>query len=152
MNDKTILLVEDDPDDRVLIIRALKKNGIGNKVVVARDGAEALDYLSGSGEYAAQDANTVPLLVLLDLKLPKVDGVEVLRRLRADEQTRFLPVVVLTSCEEEQDMIEGHGPHADGCISRSVDFAQFSRAVRQLRSLLADIEQVSAEEREPAAC
>jgi CheY-like chemotaxis protein len=146
MADKTILLVEDDPDDRVLITRALKKNGIGNKVVVARDGVEALDYLSGSGEYAEQEANLVPLLVLLDLKLPKVDGLEVLRRLRADEQTRFLPVVVLTSCEGEQDMLDGCGRYADGCISRSVDFAQFSRAVRQLKSLLTDIEQTPAEE------
>lgn len=139
MNDKTILLVEDDPDDRVLTLRALEKNGIENKVVVACDGAEALNHLSGTGEYAGQDA--MPQLVLLGLKLPKVDGPEVLRRLRDDERTRSLPVVILASPEGEQDVIDGYGSYADGCIRRSVDFAQFSRAVRQLKPLLAGVEQ-----------
>lgn len=138
MGDKAILLVEDDPDDRMLTLRALKKNGIGDEVVVARDGIEALDYISGAGEDAGRDA--VPRLVLMDLKLPKMDGLEVLRRLRADERTRCLPVVVLTSSEEEQGMVDVYDSHADGCIHRPVDFAQFSRAVRQLKPLLADIE------------
>ena len=140
VGDKAILLVGDDPDDRALTLRALKKNGIGDEVVVARDGIEALDYLSGAGAYAGGNANTVPQLVLMDLKLPKVDGLEVLRRLRADERTRYLPVVVLTSSEEEQGMVDVYGSHADGCIHRPVDFAQFSQAVRQLKPLLVDVQ------------
>ena len=151
MGDKTILLVEDDPDERVLTLRALKKNGISTEVVVARDGAEALDYLSGAGEYTERNANTVPQLVLLDLKLPKVDGLEVLRRLRADERTSSLLVVILTSSEEEQDLIEGYGPHVDGCICRSVDFAQFLEAIRQLKTLLTSVERTLAEKQGQAA-
>lgn len=154
MSDKTILLVEDDPDERVLTLRALKKNGISTEVIVARDGVEALDYLSGTGEYTERGANAVPQLVLLDLKLPKVDGLEVLRRLRADERTSSLPVVILTSSEEEQDMIEDCGPQADGCICRSVDFAQFLAAIRQLKTLLTSVERTLAEEQmfNKAAC
>jgi len=139
MGDKAILLVEDDPDDRVLTLRALKKNGIGDNVMVARDGVEALDYLSSSGEYTEQDTDTVPQLVLMGLKLPKVDGLEVLRRLRADERTRSLLVVGLTSCEAEQDTVDHHGSRADGFIHRSVNFAQFSRAIQQLKPLLASV-------------
>jgi two-component system response regulator len=152
VDDKTIMLVEDDLDEQVLTLRALKKNGIGEKVVVAQDGVEALDRLLGTGEYAGRDADDIaPRLVLLDLKLPKVDGLEVLRRLRADERTMSLPVVVLTSSQGEQDMIDGYGSYADGCICRSVDFTQFSRAMRQLKPLLDGTERTPAEEQRPAA-
>jgi two-component system, response regulator len=130
--DKTILLVEDNPDDELLTLRALKKNNVFNKVVVARDGAEALDYLFGEGAYAGRDTSDVPQLVLLDLKLPKVDGLEVLRRLRADERTRLLPVVILTSSREQQDLLDGYGYGANSYVRKPVDFAQFSRAVEQL--------------------
>src|SRR5437588_5941600 len=105
MHDKVILLVEDNPDDQVLTRRALKKNNILNEIVVAQDGVEALDYLLGTGAYAGRDTGTMPAIVLLDLKLPKVEGLEVLRRLRADERTRVLPVVILTSSKEEQDLV-----------------------------------------------
>ena len=132
MRDKTILLVENNPDDELLTLRALKKNNVFNKVVVARDGAEALDYLFGEGAYAGRDTSDVPQLVLLDLKLPKVDGLEVLRRLRADERTRLLPVVILTSSREQQDLLDGYGYGANSYVRKPVDFAQFSRAVEQL--------------------
>jgi two-component system, response regulator len=132
MRDKTILLVEDNPDDELLTLRALKKNNVFNKVVVARDGAEALNYLFGEGAYAGRDTSDVPQLVLLDLKLPKVDGLEVLRRLRADERTRLLPVVILTSSREQQDLLDGYGYGANSYVRKPVDFAQFSRAVEQL--------------------
>jgi len=132
MRDKTILLVENNPDDELLTLRALKKNNVFNKVVVARDGAEALDYLFGEGAYAGRDTSDVPQLVLLDLKLPKVDGLEVLRRLRADERTRLLPVVILTSSREQQDLLDGYGYGANSYVRKPVDFAQFSRVVEQL--------------------
>ncbi len=132
MRDKTILLVEDNPDDELLTLRALKKNSVFNKVVVARDGAEALDYLFGEGAYAGRDTSDVPQLVLLDLKLPKVDGLEVLKRLRADERTRLLPVVILTSSREQQDLLDGYSHGANSYVRKPVDFAQFSRAVEQL--------------------
>jgi two-component system response regulator len=132
MRDKTILLVEDNPDDELLTLRALKKNSVFNNVVVARDGAEALDYLFGEGAYAGRDTSDVPQLVLLDLKLPKVDGLEVLKRLRADERTRLLPVVILTSSREQQDLLDGYGYGANSYVRKPVDFAQFSRAVEQL--------------------
>jgi two-component system response regulator len=132
MRDKTILLVEDNPDDELLTLRALKKNSVFNNVVVARDGAEALDYLFGEGAYAGRDTSDVPQLVLLDLKLPKVDGLEVLRRLRADERTRLLPVVILTSSREQQDLLDGYSHGANSYVRKPVDFAQFSRAVEQL--------------------
>ena len=130
--DKTILLVEDNPDDELLTLRALKKNNVFNKVVVARDGAEALDYLFGEGAYEGRDVSDIPQVVLLDLKLPKVDGLEVLRRLRADERTRLLPVVILTSSREQQDLLDGYGYGANSYVRKPVDFAQFSRAVEQL--------------------
>jgi two-component system response regulator len=130
--DKTILLVEDNPDDEVLTRRALEKNDIGSDVVVARDGAEALDYLFGEGAYAGRDTSDEPQLVLLDLKLPKVDGLEVLRRLRADERTRLLPVVILTSSREQQDLLDGYGYGANSYVRKPVDFARFVEAVRQL--------------------
>lgn len=129
---KIILLVEDNPDDELLTRRALKKNNIGNEVVVARDGAEALDYLFGTGVYEGRDLNVMPQVILLDLKLPKVDGLEVLRRLRSDERTSLLPVVILTSSKEQQDLVDGYGYGANSYIRKPVDFAQFMEAVRQL--------------------
>jgi two-component system response regulator len=130
--DKTILLVEDNPDDEALTLRALKKNNILNEVVVARDGVEALDYLFGTGRHAGRDTGIQPPLVLLDLKLPKIDGLEVLKRLRADERTRLQPVVVLTSSNEERDIIAGYRLGANSYIRKPVDFEQFMEAVRQL--------------------
>jgi two-component system response regulator len=132
MRDKIILLVEDNADDVLLTLRALKKNNVAGEVVVARDGVEALDYLFATGEYAARDANVMPQLILLDLKLPKIDGLEVLRRLRADERTRLLPVVILTSSKELQDMLDGYGLGANSYVRKPVNFEQFVRAVEQL--------------------
>jgi DNA-binding response OmpR family regulator len=128
---KTILLVEDDPDDEALTVRALKQYRISNDIVVVRDGVEALDYLFCTGMYATREPKP-PFVVLLDLKLPKFDGLEVLRRLRADDRGRFVPVVVLTSFDEEQDMIHGYGLGANSYVRKPVDFAHFSEAVRQL--------------------
>jgi len=130
--DKIILLIEDNPDDEALTLRALKKNNIKNEVVVAHDGAEALDYLFGTGSYTGRDLTIMPQLTLLDLKLPKVDGLEVLRRLRADELTRLLPVVILTSSNEEQDRNNGYGLGANSYVRKPIDFGQFMDAVRQL--------------------
>ena len=132
MTDKVILLVEDNPDDELLTLRALKKNNVTGEVVIARDGVEALDYLFATGEYAGRDTTVMPQLVLLDLKLPKIDGLEVLRRLRADERTRLLPVVILTSSKELQDMLDGYGSGANSYIRKPVNFEQFVRAVEQL--------------------
>ncbi len=132
MGDKTILLVEDNPDDEALTLRALKKNNILNEVIVARDGAEALDYLFGTGAYAGRDTTVMPAVILLDLKLPKIDGLEVLRRLRADKRTRLLPVVILTSSKEEQDLINGYSLGANSYVRKPVDFVKFIEAVRQL--------------------
>ncbi|MEH1844037.1 MAG: response regulator [Nostoc sp.] len=127
-----ILLVEDNPDDEALTLRALKKNNILNEVVVARDGVEALDYLFGKGVYADRDMSVMPNLILLDLKLPKMDGLEVLRHLRTDDRTRILPVVILTSSKEEQDLINGYSLGANSYVRKPVDFSQFSESVRQL--------------------
>jgi two-component system, response regulator len=127
-----ILLVEDNPDDEALTLRALKKNNIGSQIVVARDGAEALDYLFGTGAYDGRDLSLMPQLILLDLKLPRVEGLEVLRRLRADESTRRLPVVILTSSNEEEDRLNGYGFGANSYVRKPVDFNQFLEAVRQL--------------------
>ena len=132
MDNKTILLVEDNADDEALTLRALKKNNIGNQVIIARDGAQALDYLFGTGQYSGRDAYLMPQVVLLDLKLPKIDGLEVLRRLRANESTKLLPVVILTSSNEEQDLINGYGFGANSYVRKPVDFNQFIEAVRQL--------------------
>jgi two-component system response regulator len=132
MRQKTILLVEDNPDDEALTLRALKKSNVTSEVVVARDGVEALDYLFASGAYAERDPNRLPEIVLLDLKLPKVDGLEVLRRLRADERTKLLPVVVLTSSNEGRDILESYRLGANSYIRKPVDFTQFMEAVRQL--------------------
>jgi CheY-like chemotaxis protein len=132
MGKKVILLVEDNPDDVDLTLRALRKGNILNELVVARDGVEALDYLFGTGAHAGRDLSIMPTVVLLDLKLPKIDGLEVLRRLRANERTKFLPVVILTSSQEEQDLIDGYKLGANSYIRKPVDFVQFSEAVRQL--------------------
>ena len=130
--DKFILLVEDNPDDEALTLRALKKNNILNPVVVARDGIEALDFLFGTGAHAGRDLAHMPQVVLLDLKLPKVDGLEVLRRIRANERTRLQPVVVLTTSNEEQDILSSYQLGANSYIRKPVDFGQFMEAVRQL--------------------
>jgi len=132
MHDKIILLVEDDPDDEALTLRALKKNNIANQVVVAHDGAEALDYLLGSGMHAGRDLSVMPQVVLLDLKLPRIDGLEVLRRIRADERLRLLPVVVLTSSDEEKDIIESYNLGANSYVRKPVGFVEFVEAIRQL--------------------
>jgi CheY-like chemotaxis protein len=131
-SDKVILLVEDNADDEALTRRSLKINNILNQVVVAHDGVEALDYLFGAGAYAGRDLTNLPQVVLLDLKMPKVDGLEVLRRIRAEERTRLLPVVILTSSKEERDLISGYALGANSYIRKPVDFAQFNEAVRVL--------------------
>ncbi len=130
--DKVILLVEDNPDDEALAIRALKRHHVGNDIVVAHDGVEALDYLFGTGLYAGRDVNMKPSVVLLDLKLPRVDGLEVLRQVRADDRTRLLPVVVLTTSSEEQDLLDSYSLGCNSYIRKPVDFIQFSEAIRQL--------------------
>lgn len=132
MTERTILLVEDNPDDEELTLRALKKNNIVNEVTVVRDGSEVLDYLFCTGAYARRDASQQPAVILLDLKLPKIDGLEVLKRLRADERTRLLPVVILTSSKEEQDLVNGYRFGANSYIRKPVDFVRFIDAVRQL--------------------
>lgn len=132
ISDKVILLVEDNPDDEALALRALRKANVRNQVVVARDGVDALDYLFGTGAHAGRDARTMPQVVLLDLKLPRLDGLEVLRRLRADERTRLLPVVILTSSTEDEDRIAGYKLGANSYVRKPVEFGQFADAVRQL--------------------
>jgi two-component system, response regulator len=132
MDDKVILLVEDNADDEVLTLRALKKNNIRNEVIVARDGSEALDYLFGTGIHAGRDLSVMPQIILLDLKLPKVDGFEVLNRVRASEMTKFLPVVILTTSNEDQDRIRGYGLGANSFVRKPVEFDKFIEAVRQL--------------------
>ena len=124
--------MEDNPNDEVLTRRALKKNNITNEVVVAHDGVEALDYLFGTGAYEGRDLSVMPQVVLLDLKLPKIDGLEVLRRLRANERTKLLPVVILTSSAEQRDLVDGYGYGANSYIRKPVDFAEFVETVRQL--------------------
>jgi two-component system response regulator len=132
MAEKTILLVEDNPDDVALTLRAFEKNNIANRIVVATDGVEALDYLFGTGRHSGRDMGEMPALVLLDLKLPKIDGMEVLRRLRADEKTKLMPVVILTSSKEEQDLVNGYMLGANSYVRKPVDFNQFMEAVRHL--------------------
>ena len=132
MAEKIILLVEDNPDDETLTLRALKKNNIKNKVIVVRDGVEALDYLFCRGGYADRDPGLLPQVVLLDLKLPKLDGLEVLRQIRANERTKLQPVVILTSSKEDQDLIKGYKLGVNSYVRKPVNFGDFSEAIRQL--------------------
>jgi two-component system, response regulator len=132
LEEKIILLVEDNPDDVTLTERALKKSHILNKLIVAKDGVEALDYLFSTGSWAGRDMNNMPEIVLLDLKLPKIDGLEVLKRIRANVLTKLLPVVILTSSKEEKDLIDGYSMGANSYIRKPVNFNQFADAVRQL--------------------
>jgi two-component system response regulator len=132
MTQKMILLVEDNPDDEALTLRALNKNRVANNIVVVRDGVEALDYLFTSGSFAGRDPFELPQVILLDLKLPKVDGLEVLRRIRSDPRTHMLPVVILTSSREEQDLIQAYSNGANSYVRKPVDFNQFVEAIGQL--------------------
>lgn len=132
MGDKAILLIEDSADDEALTLRAFNKNNIQNPIIVVRDGRQALDYLFAVGAYAGRDARELPQVVLLDLKLPKVDGLEVLRRIRGDERTKLLPVVILTSSREEQDVINGYRLGANSYVRKPVNFDEFVEAARQL--------------------
>ena len=129
-NDVEILLVEDNPNDVELTLHAFNKHNITNRIRVVRDGAEALDFLFCTGPYASRDANDCPKVILLDLKLPKVDGLEVLRRVKADTRTRSIPVVVLTSSSEERDLVESYALGVNSYIRKPVDFQQFTEAVR----------------------
>ena len=132
MNSKKILLVEDNPSDVKLTKRALEQNQITNELLVAEDGAEALDYLFATGQYAGRNVRDLPAVVLLDLKLPKIDGLEVLKKIRANEFTRLMPVVILTSSDQEVDMIASYNLGANSFIRKPVDFKQFTEAVRTL--------------------
>ena len=127
-----ILLVEDNPDDVELTLRAFKKSNITNDVVVKRDGAEALDFFFGKEGIADKSSNDMPAVILLDLKLPKVDGLEVLKKLRADERTKLVPVVILTSSKEQCDIVNGYNLGCNSYIRKPVDFNQFAEAVRQV--------------------
>ena len=130
--DRVILLVEDNPDDEALTLRALRKNNMLNEVVVARDGVEALDYLYGTGAHAGRDSSQLPQVVLLDLNLPRLGGLEVLRRIRSEPTTQVLPVVVLTSSKEERDLVESYRLGANSYVHKPVDFVEFVEAARQL--------------------
>jgi len=132
MRTNMILLVEDNPDDEALTLRALQKNNIINEVVVARDGVEALDFLFGTGAHVGRDLSLMPEVILLDINLPKINGLEVLEKIRANERTRLLPVVILTTSNEEQDKIKSYTLGANSFIRKPVDFQQFSEAIRQL--------------------
>ncbi len=132
MGNTVILLVEDNPDDEALTLRAFKKSNIQNEIVVARDGVEALDYLFGTGSYVNRDLTYMPQLILLDLKLPKIDGLEVLEQLRGDQRTQHLPVVVLTSSREQEDLMAAYQNGANSYVRKPVDFVEFMQAVTQL--------------------
>ena len=132
MEEKIILLVEDNPDDVELTLRAFKKNKIRNRVIIAKDGVEALDYLFGTGVHAGRDMKELPVVVMLDLKLPKIDGMEVLKRIRRDGRTKLIPVVILTSSMEESDVINGYSLGANSYIRKPVEFNQFVEAIRHL--------------------
>ncbi len=133
MRERAILLVEDNPDDELLMLRALAKNGVTGEVVVARDGVEALDYLFPPGRKTGHPDDAMPRLILLDLKLPRLNGFEVLQRVRADERTRLVPVVILTSSRERRDVLEGYGLGANSYVRKPVDFEQFLEVVGQLK-------------------
>jgi len=132
LNEIEILLVEDNPNDIELALRALKKHNLANKVHVVKDGAEALDYIFGTGSYVSRDVNNKPKVVFLDLKLPKVDGLEVLRRIKSDEITKVIPIVVLTSSTEERDIIESYQLGVNSYIVKPIDFDKFMDAVSEL--------------------
>jgi two-component system, response regulator len=132
MINRVILLVEDNPDDVELTLRALQQNKVANPVIVARDGVEALDYIYGRGKHTGRSINALPAIVLLDLKMPKVDGLEVLRAIREDDRTTLLPVVILTSSKEENDIYHGYRLRANSYICKPVDFVQFARAIQQI--------------------
>jgi two-component system response regulator len=132
MDQTTILLIEDNPDDVELTLHAFQKNHMANDVVVATDGAEGLDYLFGTGKYAGRDAKESPALILLDLQLPKIGGLEVLRKVREDERTRRIPVVIMTTSDEEEDIVNGYNGGANSYLRKPVDFAEFMNAVKQL--------------------
>jgi two-component system, response regulator len=133
MTEKIILLVEDNPDDVELTLRAFRKNNILNRVIIAKDGVEALDFLFGTGVHAGRNMKDLPIVTLLDLKLPKIDGMEVLKRIRQDERTKLLPVVILTSSSEEKDVINGYNSMgANSYIRKPVEFSQFVEAIKQL--------------------
>ena len=129
----TILLVEDNPDDEVLTVRELQKQHIVNEIIAVRDGVEALEYLFGTGQYAGRDATDCPTVVLLDLKLPKVGGFEVLRRIRSDDQTKYIPVVVLTSSDDPRDIVESYRLGANSYVRKPVNFEQFQEAVHNIQ-------------------
>jgi len=147
MNEQTILLVEDNPNDEGLTLRSLKKSNVMNKVVVVRDGPEALDYLFARGAYAGRDATEEPQIVLLDLNLPKINGLEVLRAIRAHEKTELLPVIILTSSKEDKDLVASYASGANSYVVKPVDFNQFSEAVRQLGLYWLLINQQAPQER-----
>lgn len=130
---RLILLVEDNDDDVELTMRSFRKNGLDCEIIVAHDGVEAIDYLFGTGSYAGRDTSEVPTLILLDLKMPKMDGLEVLKRLRGDERTKLIPVVILTTSDEERDRLEGYDLGVNSYVRKPVDFTEFSEAVQQLR-------------------
>jgi CheY-like chemotaxis protein len=132
MQKNTVLLVEDNPDDEALALRALTRSNVANEIVVARDGTEALDYLFGTGKYEGRDTTQLPVVVLLDLKLPKVDGLGVLHRIRGDERTKLLPVVVLTSSDEEKDLMESYELGANSYVRKPIEFGRFAEAIKQL--------------------
>jgi two-component system response regulator len=132
MNERSILIVEDNPDDEEFTLRALHKARVANEIVVVRDGREALDYLYAEGAYAGRDATDVPAVVLLDLKLPKLSGIDVLRRMRAEAATRLVPVVVLTSSNEDEDMLDSYESGANSYVRKPVAFAAFADAVAKL--------------------
>lgn len=132
MNTKPILLAEDNPDDQELALRAFRKSNISNEIIVANDGVEAMDYLFGTGKYQGNEPPTLPAVVLLDLKMPRKDGLEVLREIRADERTRYLPVVIVTSSREEQDMVKGYSLGVNSYVRKPVDFLEFSKAIQDL--------------------
>jgi two-component system response regulator len=132
LEEKIILLVEDNADDEELTIRTLQKNHLKNKIVVVRDGVEALDYLFGTGEYKDRDLSVLPVLIMLDIKLPKLNGLEVLKRIKTDPRTKFIPVVILTSSDEEKDLVESYQLGANSYVRKPVDFSEFQNSVRQL--------------------
>ncbi|MCP4129730.1 MAG: response regulator [bacterium] len=160
MGEDIILLVEDNPDDEALALRALKKNNITNTVMVARDGQEALDYLFGQGKYAGRDVSDTPHLVLLDLNLPKISGLEVLKRLRNDKRTALIPIVILTTSGEESDLVTGYKLGANSYVKKPVDFLKFTDAVKQLGLYWLDlnespidlIKEISDKEDEVSGC